>query len=207
MGSESGIIMAQLSVLFMVAVIILTWLDDMFLPSQMVSNRFHPVGFPAVANGAIWGNLVLMSTVLYFIGAYWTEWSVTEILVAVSLGQIVSFVLFWFVYAEGKFPDALAGGGLGISAAGWVMMIYSALVYAAIGLFFFRTSATTRDVLAVSGLLLLYIPPANHAVLGWFNSWFSFPWCPRLFAEEASPLRFIIGGEILVVAAAAVKLA
>lgn len=204
---ESGLVMARMSFLLMCVVLLLSWLDDMLLPSQMITQRLYNIGFPAVANGAIWANLVLLSIALYFIGAYWEQWSSKEIWLAVVIGLAISYALFQFVYLQGKFPDALAGGGRPISPAGWVMVFYSGLVYAAIGLFYFRTSANVTDVLIVAGILVLYLPIANHAVLGWLNSYYSFPWCPRIFAEETSPLRFIIGGEVLVVGATAVKLA
>jgi hypothetical protein len=185
-------------------VLILAFFDGMLLPAQMAGR--YKIGFPAVANGAIWGNLILLSAALYLIGAYRGQWSSQEIGTALGFGIAISYGLFEFVYLKGKFPDALAGGGKDISPAGWVMLIYSAGVYAAIGLFYLRTNATLGDVLVVAGLLTLYIPVANHAVLGWLNSTYSWPWCPRIFAEESSPLFFIVGGEILVVLATVVKL-
>ncbi|MDP1689885.1 MAG: hypothetical protein Q8L52_01635 [bacterium] len=195
--------LAYASVWLMIVVLVLTWLDDMLLPSQ---RPMFKLWFPAIANGAIWGNMVFLSLVLYLIGGYWNQWSVWEMVLALALGQLVSYMLFFFIYAEGKFPDALAGGGLGISTAGWVTMIYSAFAYAAIGLFYFRTNAAPMDVVIVGALLALYLPIANHAVLGWLNSLYSFPWCSRIFAEESSPMYFIVYGEILVVLATILKL-
>lgn len=200
---ESGIVMARMSVLLMFAVLLLAWLDGMLLPSQRPAAGLW---FPAIANGAIWANLVLLSVALYHIGRYWWQWNFEEVLLAFVVGLAVSFALFYFVYQRGKFPDALAGGGRPISPAGWVMVLYSGIVYAFIALFYLRASATAADVVLVGVLLAAYIPIANHAVLGWLNSLFSFPWCPRIFAEESTPLRFILGGEALVIVATGLKL-
>lgn len=200
-----GLVMAYASVLLMLVATVLAWTDDMLLPSDMM-RKGYKVGFPLVANGAIWGNFILISAVLYFIGMYSWQWSTRSIEGALIIGMTVSWGLFYFVYLEGKFPDALAGGGRPISPAGWVTMLYSGVVIAAILLFYVWTSATRMDVLAVGILLFFYIPVANHAVLGWLNSLYSWPWCPRIFAEESTPLRFIIGGEIAVVVATAIKL-
>lgn len=204
MTHTSGFFMASASVWLMVLVIVLAHIDEMLLPWQF--TKHYNVGFPLVANGAIWGNLVLLSIALYFIGSYAWQWDGKEIGAALVLGLVVSYSLFHFVYLKGMFPDALAGGGRPISPAGWVVVLYSGLVYGVIVLFYLRTSATPADILIIGGLLLLYVPVANHAVLGWLNGLYSWPWCPRIFAEEATPLRFIIGGEVLVVVATAVKL-
>lgn len=205
MSHTPGFFMALTSVCLMILAVVLTNNDEMLWPWQF--TKHYNVGFPLVANGAIWANLVLLSIALYFIGAYWGQWNNKEIWIALVIGLAVSYALFHFVYLKGKFPDALAGGGRPISPAGWVVVLYSGIVYAAILLFYFRSSAEWTDVVWVGVLLALYIPVANHAVLGFLNSWYSWPWCPRIFAEEASPLRFIIGGEALVVVATGVKLA
>ena len=201
---SSGTVMALLSVGLMVLVVVLATVDDMLLPSQMMQQ--YKVGFPLIANGAIWGNLVILSAALYVIGAYSDQWSGKEILVILVLGMAISYALFHFVYLQGKFPDALAGGGRPISPAGWVTMLYSGAVIAAILLFYFRTNATYFDIVIVGILLAMYIPIANHLVLEWLNNLYYFVWCPDVFAEESTPLYFIIGGELLVVAGTVVKM-
>lgn len=196
--------MALASSMFMLVAAILSWLDGTFLPSQMTAKH-HGYSFSFVANGATWGNLVFLSIALYFIGSYSDQWDRGEISVAFFLGGLISLVLFIYVYRNGKFPDSLAGAE-NISPAGWVVVIYTGLVYAALGLFYFRTNATQADILIIGTLLTLYIPVANHVVLSDLNSYYRWSWCPDIFGEETSPLLFIIGGGFLVVAGTILKL-
>lgn len=200
---ETRLVMMLSSVGLMTLAAALSYLDGTFLPSQM-SAKHHGYSFSFVVNGATWGNLLLLSVALYIIGAYSDQWSRDEVSVAFVLGGLVSLVLFIYVYRNGKFPDSLAGAEY-ISAAGWVVMVYTGLVYAALGLFYFRTDASVVDVLKVWALLALYIPIANHAVLAYLNSHYYFPWCPSIFTEEIAPLLFIIGSEFLLLVATMVK--
>lgn len=197
---EPKLIMALSSVCFMLIVVVLAWFDAMLLPSQQLASK---VWLPVVSNGSIWANMVLISIALYVIGTYTDQWSNREIVLALVLGIVVSWALWCFIYQNGKYMDGLAQP---YSLAGRLTMIYGGAVIAAIVLFYFRTSATYFDIMVVGVLLALYIPIANHVVLDWLNSRLYFMWCPDIFVEEASPLRFIIGGEILVFAATVVKL-
>lgn len=187
----------------MLAAALLSCLDGTFLPSQMAAKH-HGYSFSFVANGATWGNIVLLSIALYFIGSYSDQWDRDEISVAFFLGGLISLVLFIFVYRNGKFPDSLAGAE-NISPAGWVVVIYTGLVYAALGLFYFYSKVSSNDAIIVGVLLFFYVLVANHVVLAYLNGYYYFPWCPDIFAEESSPLLFIIGGEFLVVATTVVK--
>lgn len=186
--------------MMMLIAALFSFLDGTLLPSQMSAQ--HPgYSFSFAANGATGGNLVLLSAALYVIGSYADKWSRGEIVVALGLGLLVSFVLFFVVYRTGKFPDSLAGAG-SISSAGDVVMLYTGFVYAAIGLFYFRTTdVSATDALIVGSLLALYILVANHVVLAYLNGYYYFPWCPDIFGEESSPLLFIIGGEFFVLVA------
>ena len=203
---EIGLIMALSSVAIVLAAAVLAYFNGTLLPKQMMMMYPSGFSFSFIANGAMWGNLVLISLVLFVIGKYADEWSGKEIVAALVLGIVVSYALFHFVYLNGKFPDSLAGGGRPISPAGWLMMAYGGVVIAIIILFYFHSNATQMDITVIGILLILYILVANHVVLSWLDSLYSFPWCPAIFTEESTPLWFIIGGDILVAVATAVKL-
>ena len=199
------IALALSSVSAMLVALGLAYFDGTLFPRQMM-EKYHGYSFSLSVNGSVWANLVLMSLTLYFIGAYWEQWKGRDVLLALILGMLVSYALFHFVYLQGRFPDALAGGGRPISPAGWVFVFYSGVVVAIIGLFYFCSKPTDEDVVLIMILLALYIPVANHAVLGWLNSLYYFAWCPDIFTAEASPLQFIIWGEVAVVVATVLKL-
>ena len=181
----------------------LSYLDGMFLPSQMVKK--YPMGFPFIANGAMWGNLIFISLVLYVAGKYEREWSGIEMQVAFLVGVVASYLMFHFVYQQGKFPDALAGAKQ-MRLAGWVMVLYSGVAVTIIGLFYFYSHPTAADVVTVGVLLALYIVAANHVPLAWLNGWYHFPWCPDIFAEEKTPLLIMGGSGILLAGVTAIKL-
>lgn len=201
---NTGLTLAVSSVCLMLGVMVLAYIDNMFLPSQMVEECVD-IGFPLIAKGDWWGNLFLLSGVLYIIGTYSKQWGLPELILSLTVGASISLLLFYGVYLNGKFPDALAGGGK-ISPAGWVVMVYTTLVLASFILFYFYSDPTIPHVVLVWILVALYLPIANHAVLGWLNAVYLYPWCPRIFAEESLPLYFIIGGEVLMVLVTLLKL-
>ncbi|MSU74622.1 hypothetical protein EXS57_02485 [Candidatus Kaiserbacteria bacterium] len=202
MQNELGVKMALTSVFLMVAVFLLADWGNMLTPGRMRAQ----MGFPLAVKGDWWGNLFLLSPALYIMGKYAQSLGRGEVLIAVLAAFVASYVLFELVYRKGEYPDALAGAGV-ITPAGWVTVFYSTVVFAAISLFYLRAPATTADILIVSGLLMLYIPIANHVLLWLLDGWCFFPWCPPLFRkEEMSPLYFILLGEVAVMVATIIKL-
>ncbi len=202
---ETRFVMALSSVGLVLVAALLAYLDGTLFQGQMM-KKYPGFSFSFIANGAMWGNLVLISLALSIIGKYRNEWSDGRLFLALVVGIYVSYALFDFVYLQGKFPDALAGGGRPISLAGWIIVLYFGAVLAAIDLFYFYSKPTTADVIAVGVLLALYIVVANHVVLNYLDSIYYFPWCPRIFVEESTPLRIIIGSGALLTAATAIKL-
>ncbi len=197
---ETGTLLARWCIFSMLLVIALMLLDGKFLPSQMSGK----VWLPGSANGAIWANLVLLPPALYIIGAYADQWGTREVTVALLAGMTISWLLFFLVYQHGEYDDGLSHP---LSLAGVLFFLCGGAIYAALGLFFFCTRATAFDVLAVGALLLFYVPVANHLALDWLDKLYAWVWYPPLFATEKTPLRFIIGGDALVVVSTIVKLA
>ncbi|MHB8860456.1 MAG: hypothetical protein ACYC48_01835 [Minisyncoccota bacterium] len=202
---ETRFIMALSSVGVVLVAALLAYLGGTLMPGQMM-RKYPGFSFSFMANGAMWGNLILISLAMYVIGKYKGEWSDGAVSLTLVMGIIVSYALFRFVYLKGKFPDALAGGGRPISLAGWVIIFYLGAVLAATVLFYFCSRPTTDDVIVVGILLALYIVVANHVVLNFLNNRYHFPWCPRIFEEESTPLRIMIGSGALLTVATAIKL-
>lgn len=197
---ETGTIMAYMSIVSMLAVVFLALFDGRLLPSQQPGKKWIPV----IANGAIWGNLIIMSGVLYFIGRYTDQFSKTEITFWLIVGMAISWLSYFLVYQHGKYykDDGLSHP---LSIAGVVFFLYGGAVYGAIFMFYVCSHPAFEDVILVSVLLALYIPIANHVLL-YFMDPFFFPWCPDIFAEESSPMRSIIGGEIVIAVATIIKI-
>ncbi|MFA6519886.1 MAG: hypothetical protein WCT41_03660 [Candidatus Paceibacterota bacterium] len=195
--------MASWSIIAMFLVMGIMVIDGKFLPSQMGKLALHGIG-----NLSILGNLVLISAVLYVIGPYLDQCNKTDISTGLIIGMIVGWLTYFFVYQHGKYDDGLTHP---LSFAGVLFMIYSGAVYAALGLFYLRANvaADTMVIWAVWFLLALYIPIANHVALDWINGWDYFEWSrlyPRFFAEEKTPLAFVVGGEIFVAVITVMKL-
>ena len=193
---ETKLVLTVSSICLMIIVFALAWFDGMLFPSQMLKQ--YSVGFPAIANGSIWGNMVIMTVIIYIVGNYINQWNGTDMAMALIAGLAVMWVLFEIVYPRGRFPDALVGGGKPISPAGIVMMLYGTVVLAFLLLFYFRTSPMPFDAVVVGALLLAYIIAANHLPLALLNNTYYFVWCPDVFTEESSSRNFIVGEMLLV---------
>jgi len=182
----------------------LTYIDGMLFPSQMVLR--YPVGFPFIANGGMWGDLLFVTLVLYIIGNYTNEWSWKEIVPALILGVAASYAMHYFVYLKGDLPDSLAGGGRPISPAGWVHVAYFGVGLALIGLFYFCSTPTINDVIWVGTLLALHIIVANHVPFYYIAKANHFSWCTTIFDTEAAPLRILVTAMTMLTGATLLKL-
>lgn len=186
---SARLVMALSSVGLVVAAAVLSYFDGMFLPSQMMQR--YPVGFPFIANGGMWGDLIFVSAALYVIGKYASAWTGPQVLMMLIAGCTMSAMMHYFVYLQGSYPDSLAGGGRPLSPAGWVHVLYFGLAMAAILLFYFCSHPAKEDVIVVGILLALHIVIANHVPLNFLNERLFFPWCPAIFEKEASSLRIV----------------
>ena len=189
------------SICAMLLVLYLAWRNGTFLPSQKPGE----VWLPVIANGAIWGNLFLLSIFFFVVGKYSGEWSGWQIVLSQNLGMLASCYMWFYIYPTGKYADGLAKP---LSFPGLLTMVYGGFVFATILLFYLCSRPTTADVLVVWALFAVYIPVANHAPLEFIASGSSnlSSWCPDIFASEARPLRIILGGEALALLVTGVKL-
>jgi len=219
--SSSSLVMALVSVCLMLVSASLAYTDRTLFPKQMVKKYHAGHSFSFIANGAMWGNLFLISWVFHITWAYEHEWEVAWGLSALTLGIVIAVAMYYFVYLEGKFPDSLTGEGSllregiesfernrleRLSPAGVVQVVYFGLAVAHILLFYFHSSPTAEDVIVVGILLGLYSVVANHIPLMLLHRRFHFRWCPDLFAEESSPLLITGVSLALVAIATAVKI-
>ncbi len=198
-----GLMLALSSVLLVLVEAGLTYLDGMFLPSQMVLR--YPIGFPFIANGGMWGDLLFVTPAVYIIGKYHEQWGVW-LLPALIIGVAASYAMHHFVYLKGALPDSLAGGGRPISPAGWIHVAYFGIGLALIGLFYFCGTATTNDVIWVGILLALHIIVANHVPFYYIAKHYNFAWCTTIFDTEAAPLRILVTAMILLGVATTFKI-
>ena len=198
-----GLILALSSVCLVLVEGSLTYLDEMFLPSQMMKK--YPVGFPFIANGGMWGDLFLVTPVLYIIGKYHAEWGVW-LWPALIFGVIASYAMHYFVYLHGALPDSLAGGGRPISPAGWVHVAYFGGAIALIGLFYFCSRPTNGDVTWIGILLALHIIVANHVPFYYISKHYRFPWCTTIFGSESRPLWILGIAIVMLMVVTAAKL-
>lgn len=183
----------------------LSYYDGTLFPWQMMT-KYPGFSFSFIANGAMWGDLFLVTSALYVIGKYAGKWTDGEMLLALVVAFAVSAAMHYFVYLQGKLPDSLAGGGRPISPAGWIHVVYFGGALAAIELFYVRSQATTSDVIVVSALLFLHLIVANHIPLQLLNNRYHFRWCPSSIAWESSSLYTTIGACSLLTVVTGLKL-
>ena len=202
--SHDSLTVALFSVSLMLFATALAYIDKRLLPSQMMKYRAIR-GFPALSNGALWGNIFLMPWVFYLAGDYRGQWTLGERETSLFIGAIVTFYMFKVVYKNGRFDDAWAGAGE-IHLAGGAAMVYGTLLIMTLILFYVFSNAKRADIWIVGVLLLLYVPLANHWVLNTLNEWRGFIWCPSVFAEEERPMKILVRAEAGVIVITAAKL-
>lgn len=199
-----SLILALSSVTAIFAAAFLAYQDGMLFPSQMMER--YPVGFPFIANGGMWGDLLFVTPALYFIGKHANEWDSEEVWLALLAGLATSLAMHYFVYLKGALPDSLAGGGRPISPAGWIHVGYFAIAIALIGLFYFCSAPTRSDVMVVGILLTLHIVVANHVPFHYLSEIYHFSWCPTIFGNESQPLWILGIAMALLASVSAIKL-
>lgn len=187
---SSSLILALSSVVAIFVEIFLAYQDEMLFPGQMAAKGY-PIGFPLIANGGVWGDLLFVTPALFIIGKYTEKWSFLEMVGAFAISMAVSYAMHHFVYLKGTLPDALAGGGRPISPAGWVHVMYFATALTLIVLFYVANRAMTSDIVVIGVLLFLHIIVANHVPFHFINQHYNFTWCHDIYANEANPLQII----------------
>lgn len=202
-GMEIRTVLALASLMLAMYIGVTAHIGGMFFVQQM--QKKHKKGYPLVAKGDWWGNIFLITPVMYITGRYLEAWTRNEINIALLIGAIIAIYLYCFVYRNGEDPDACAGAGE-IHPAGFLTMVYSTPVFAFIGLFYIRTDATPEEVEAVGMLLGAYLFVANHVVLAWFRSMFSLSWAPDPFKKGSNSLLILLAGEIAVATATVMKM-
>lgn len=186
--------MALSSVVLMALASILAYVDNRLFPGQMMVHHATR-GYPGVANGSLYVNILVMSFVMYCMGLYWHQWTGGYKAVAIVVGMGFAIYAFMQIYRTGLHDDAWAGAGE-MHPAGMVAMFYTGIVLAVSILFYVFSSVDRNHVWVIGALLLIYVPVANHLPLNALNEAYQFIWCPRIFAEEARPWKIFVGGEI-----------
>ena len=189
-----GLVMAFSIVGLMVLSTILAYIDDRLFPGQMML-RHASKGFPGVANGSLYVNLLLLPFVVYLAGLYSHQWSGSYKAAAIIIGMGVAVYAFTQIYQTGLHDDAWAGAGE-MHPAGLAAMACAGIAIAALILFYMFSSVDRAHVLMIGILLLFYVPVANHLPLNVLNEAYHFIWCPRIFAEETRPMQILISGVI-----------
>lgn len=182
-----GLTVASISILWVLMEGLLAYADGMLTPSQMLARYpTHLQGLPFICHGGMWGDLLFITPIVGIIVAlYGDQWSTTQMLVMLGIGMVLSGAIH-SVYVMTPFADSLAWKG-GISAAGWVHVLYMGVALAIVGLLYFYTANVPPTYLVVvSVLLTAHVAIGNHIVLGWLNELHHWSWCPD-FIHKPDP--------------------
>ena len=137
------------------------------------------MGFPIVANGAVWSDGLFLPFILGFIvyvGA--ADWTAHDLILSGAFGIIGSVVTTKYVYLRGKFPDALAGPN-GLSLAGAIHLVYMALGLMILYLFHFYGRRAPELIGIVSVTLSIHAFTVSHLPLQMLRNWKRWSWCPH----------------------------
>lgn len=158
------------SVLAVVIIAGLAYLDEMLLPIQVArcNSERQPTrsGLPFITDCRLWGSLFFLTPALYIICGYINQFDAW-----LALTIILSCLAFFAYQKYGQkneIDNALVNNG-STSPAGWLHITYFAVVMAFVVLFFFCSTPTIEHMVLVGVLLSLHILVTNHKVLMVFD--------------------------------------
>jgi|SRR6185437_7852388 len=179
-----GLFIAWLSLFWVVVEALFADRNCMLTAQQMLAKYpAHPQGLPIIWHGGIWGDIFIITSILFVIVALYSEqWSLLQMGIMLGIGMVLSIGMH-LIYLMTPFPDSLAWKG-GLSIAGFLHLLYMGWVLAIIGLFLFCSHDVSPRVLIIIGIALtVHMAIGNHLLLGWFNLKFRFPWCPDFLGK------------------------
>lgn len=174
-----GVLATFVSVLWVLAEGWLAHRNGMLTPTQMFAKYPGQRGLPFMNHGGMWGDILIISPLVgLIVGTYGDTWTPVQIVTMLIIAMILSGVMHW-TYVQTPFPDSLAWKGEGITAAGWLHVIYMGAAFAIIGLLYFCTPSPNRTLVLLTGVLLsAHVVVGTHIPLGIFNEYEPMEWCP-----------------------------
>ncbi len=147
----------------------LAWLDCLLTPRQM-QKLWGRQGIPLLYHGAMPSDSIIISPlVAYLVAMHGNEWIPEQIFSMGLLGLIVCGALH-HSWMKSKFPEAHMSEGT-LLITGWVHAFYLWVNLSVIGLYYSGAMRMDQmpELCVVSGLLVLHVILANHAVLRWWK--------------------------------------
>jgi hypothetical protein len=164
----------------------LAYQDRFFNVSQM-QERGIDRGLPFIWHFGMWGDFLVISVLAaYLIARYFARWRRQEILVSLAIGFASAGLMSW-LYTLSDMPEAHIQNH-GLTAAGWIHLIYMASAIAVFTQFFFFSGDVSVSLLrVVSVLLFAHVFFGTHMALGILKFYFPLDWYP------VQPLKSVFG--------------
>lgn len=196
--SLSGILAAFVSVLCVLMEGCLAYRNGMLTPAQMSAKYPDWRGLPFITHGGMWGDVFIISPLVgLIVGTYGGGWTLVQIVTMLGIAMALSGVMHW-TYVQTPFPDSLAWKGEGITAAGWLHVIYMGVAFAIIGLLYFCTPSPNPPLVLLTGLLLsIHVIIGTHIPLGVFNELEPMEWCPSFLAPPTGYVVIVAWGILI----------
>ena len=156
----------SLLILFEIPVVLqglFAWRDQFLTPSQMVRHGIAQ-GLPFAAHGGMWGDVFFISPLLAaLVEIYISGWSWLRI-VAAFLASLFASYMMHETYKHAFYPEAHVQYGK-LTATGHIHLVYMAVAFAVIGLYYIHAPYTPWMWL-VSAFLVLHTIAGTHVILG-----------------------------------------
>lgn len=155
--------------------------QDLFLMPAQLMKRAVMRGLPFIAHGGMWADIFVFAPLMgYIVTAHGNEWRLGYILLMGVVGFALSFALHYLVYVpSGKnFPEAHTHYGW-LTRAGKIHLWYMAAGLAVVGLFYFFSSISEKEVAWVSSLLFVHAVIGTHVPLKVLARCTPIEWYPK----------------------------
>ncbi len=155
-------------------------IDSNFLPHQVIA-KWGRAGFPVVAHGGFWGDLLVLPALFwYFTNEYGDHWTNETLGRAIKIGLGLALANHILLIFTQTIPDPFGWKGEKMSFTIFFHFLYFWLAATFIALMYFTSGGVSLSLAVIgSGVLGVHMMAGMHIPLAVLQEHFQWKWCPQ----------------------------